>query len=68
MLLYGISLVYGLTGTLDLGEVAQRLTVEPSLGMIVGVAFVVVAVAFKFGAAPFHMWVPVASTTARRPR
>lgn len=58
MLLYGISLVYGLTGTLDLGEVAQRLTVEPSLGMIVGVAFVVVAVAFKFGAAPFHMWVP----------
>lgn len=58
MLLYGISLVYGLTGTLDLGEVAQRLTAEPSLGMVVGVAFVVVAIAFKFGAVPFHMWVP----------
>lgn len=58
MLLYGISLVYGLTGTLDLGEVAQRLAAQPSLGMIVGVAFVVVAIAFKFGATPFHMWVP----------
>jgi NADH-quinone oxidoreductase subunit N len=58
MLLYGISLVYGLTGTLDLAEVGQRLAAEPSLGMIVGVAFVVVAIAFKFGATPFHMWVP----------
>ncbi len=58
MLLYGISLVYGLTGTLALDEVALRLTAEPSLGMVAGVAFVVVAIAFKFGAVPFHMWVP----------
>ncbi|MGD9597880.1 MAG: NADH-quinone oxidoreductase subunit NuoN [Steroidobacteraceae bacterium] len=58
MLLYGISLVYGLTGTLALDEVALRLTAEPALGMVVGVAFVVVAIAFKFGAVPFHMWVP----------
>ncbi len=58
MLLYGISLVYGLTGTLALDEIAQRLTTEPSLGMVIGVAFVVVAIAFKFGAVPFHMWVP----------
>src|SRR5690606_19712421 len=48
MLLYGISLVYGLTGTLALDEVALRLTAEPSLGMVAGVAFVVVAIAFKF--------------------
>ncbi|MET0293290.1 MAG: NADH-quinone oxidoreductase subunit NuoN [Steroidobacteraceae bacterium] len=57
-LLYGMSLVYGLTGSLDLGEIAQALQGEPSLGLILGLAFLVVATAFKFGAAPFHMWVP----------
>jgi NADH-quinone oxidoreductase subunit N len=57
-LLYGMSLVYGLTGTLALGEIASRLTSEPSLGLILGLTFIVVATAFKFGAAPFHMWVP----------
>jgi NADH-quinone oxidoreductase subunit N len=58
VLLYGISLIYGLTGTLDLDVIATQLAGEPSLGVIVGLAFLVVAVAFKFGAAPFHMWVP----------
>ena len=36
----------------------RRLTGEPSLGVILGLVFIVVAVAFKFGAVPFHMWVP----------
>jgi NADH-quinone oxidoreductase subunit N len=58
MLLYGMSLLYGLTGTLALGEIAQRLTVEPSGGLLLGAVFVVAAIAFKFGAVPFHMWVP----------
>ncbi|MBX3695016.1 MAG: NADH-quinone oxidoreductase subunit NuoN [Steroidobacteraceae bacterium] len=58
MLLYGISLVYGLTGTLALGELAQHLAAEPGLGLIVGAGFIVAAIAFKFGAVPFHMWVP----------
>ena len=57
-LLYGMSMVYGLTGTLLLGELAAALQGTPSLGLILGVVFLVVGVAFKFGAVPFHMWVP----------
>ena len=57
-LLYGMSMVYGLTGTLLLGELAAALQGAPSLGLIMGVVFIVVGVAFKFGAVPFHMWVP----------
>jgi NADH-quinone oxidoreductase subunit N len=57
-LLYGMSLIYGIAGSLDLGEISLALVGEPSLGLILGVAFIVVATAFKFGAAPFHMWVP----------
>jgi NADH-quinone oxidoreductase subunit N len=58
MLLYGMSLIYGLTGTLDLGEISVRLHAPLSPGVILGLTFIVVAVAFKFGAAPFHMWLP----------
>jgi NADH-quinone oxidoreductase subunit N len=57
-LLYGMSLIYGLTGTLDLGELAVRLSLPTSLGVVMGVVFIVVAVAFKLGAVPFHMWLP----------
>jgi NADH-quinone oxidoreductase subunit N len=57
-LLYGMSIVYGLTGTLDLELIATRLHSPDSLGVILGLAFIVVAVAFKFGAVPFHMWLP----------
>jgi len=57
-LLYGMSLIYGLTGTLNLGEIAQRLSTPTSLGVILGLVFIVVAVAFKLGAVPFHMWLP----------
>jgi len=57
-LLYGMSLIYGLTGTLDLGEIAARLHAPFSPGVILGLVFIVVAVAFKLGAVPFHMWLP----------
>jgi NADH-quinone oxidoreductase subunit N len=57
-LLYGMSIIYGLTGTLDLGVIATKLTAGASLGVILGLAFIVVAVAFKLGAVPFHMWLP----------
>ncbi len=57
-LLYGMSLIYGLTGTLELGEIAVRLSSPSSLGVIMGLAFIVVAVAFKLGVVPFHMWLP----------
>jgi NADH-quinone oxidoreductase subunit N len=57
-LLYGMSLIYGLTGTLDLEQIAVRLHSPSSLGVLLGLVFVVVAVAFKLGAVPFHMWLP----------
>ncbi|MDE2447469.1 MAG: NADH-quinone oxidoreductase subunit NuoN [Gammaproteobacteria bacterium] len=57
-LLYGMSIVYGMTGTLDLEVIATKLSTPGSLGAILGLAFIVVAVAFKFGAVPFHMWLP----------
>jgi NADH-quinone oxidoreductase subunit N len=57
-LLYGMSIVYGLSGTLDLEVIATKVTTPGSLGVILGLAFIVVAVAFKFGAVPFHMWLP----------
>jgi len=57
-LLYGMSMIYGMTGTLNLEEIAQRLQEPPNLGVTIGLVFVVVAVAFKLGAVPFHMWLP----------
>jgi NADH-quinone oxidoreductase subunit N len=58
-LLYGISLLYGITGTLELGELARRVAGEQvNVPALLALAFVVVGVAFKFGAVPFHMWLP----------
>ncbi len=59
-LLYGISLLYGVTGTLDLAALGFALLGEQgsSLPAALGLVFVVVGVAFKFGAVPFHMWLP----------
>ena len=59
-LLYGISMLYGATGSLDLTEVARVIASgavnKPVL--IFGLVFVVAGLAFKLGAVPFHMWVP----------
>ncbi|HKR34538.1 MAG TPA: NADH-quinone oxidoreductase subunit NuoN [Steroidobacteraceae bacterium] len=59
-LLYGFSIVYGVTGTLQLDElaVAVREVGAANLGLIFALAFIIVGIAFKFGAVPFHMWVP----------
>jgi NADH-quinone oxidoreductase subunit N len=57
-LLYGMSMIYGMTGTLSLDVLATQLRAGPNLGVILGVVFIVVAVAFKLGAVPFHMWLP----------
>lgn len=59
-LLYGMSMLYGATGSLDLTEVAKATasgTVNRTV-LVFGVVFVVAGLAFKLGAAPFHMWVP----------
>jgi NADH-quinone oxidoreductase subunit N len=60
MLLYGISMLYGATGTIDLAELAQRLSAPGGLSVpaVLGLVFVVIGIAFKFGAVPFHMWIP----------
>jgi NADH-quinone oxidoreductase subunit N len=57
-LLYGMSMLYGMTGTLDLDTLSVVVRHGPDGGVIIGIAFVVAAIAFKFGAVPFHMWVP----------
>lgn len=59
LLLYGMSLVYGATGTLDLAGIhAAAATVQHDQLLLTGVVFMVAGIAFKFGAAPFHMWLP----------
>src|SRR5688572_12542422 len=62
LLLYGLSLVYGATGTLQLDQIAAatqlRIAEGNTLMLITGVVFIVAGIAFKFGAAPFHMWLP----------
>jgi NADH-quinone oxidoreductase subunit N len=60
LLLYGISLVYGFSGSMDFATIGRVLSApgSASLGMVVGVVFVIVGLAFKVSAAPFHMWTP----------
>jgi len=59
-LLYGLSMMYGATGSLDIGEVFKAIgtgTINRQV-MILGIVFVVAGLGFKLGAVPFHMWVP----------
>jgi len=59
-LLYGMSLIYGATGTLDIRTLAQTIeagVAQPQVLML-GLVFLVAGLAFKLGAVPFHMWVP----------
>jgi NADH-quinone oxidoreductase subunit N len=60
MLLYGMSMLYGATGSLDIAAIADAISAqgERSLVLVFGLCFIVVGLAFKFGAVPFHMWVP----------
>lgn len=60
LLLYGISMVYGATGSLNFATIAQATEIGQVNGWLLklGTLFIVAAVAFKFGAVPFHMWVP----------
>ncbi|MDH4126724.1 MAG: NADH-quinone oxidoreductase subunit NuoN [Gammaproteobacteria bacterium] len=60
-LLYGISWVYGVTGTLEFSAMANSIAANPDmngLSLWFGLAFLIVGIAFKFGAVPFHMWLP----------
>ncbi len=60
-LLYGMSMLYGAAGTLDLNELARRIAagqIASRPALVLGTVFIVAGLGFKFGAVPFHMWVP----------
>ena len=60
MLLYGISMIYGLTGSLQLITIADTINLDDAnrMYLVYGMIFIIIGIAFKLGAAPFHMWVP----------
>ena len=60
MLLYGISMLYGATGSVEFGAVAQAVSEQGIANevLVFGIVFLVIGIGFKFGAVPFHMWVP----------
>ncbi|MCK5640576.1 MAG: NADH-quinone oxidoreductase subunit N, partial [Gammaproteobacteria bacterium] len=60
MLLYGMSMIYGVTGSLDLAEISRAIgsVNDGNIVLVFGLVFIIVGVAFKLGAVPFHMWVP----------
>lgn len=61
LLLYGMSLIYGMTGSIDLSVISNINAQTPNLDipvLLAGLVLVIVGVLFKLGAVPFHMWVP----------
>ncbi len=58
MLLFGISLIYGFTGSTNFDVIAATLAAEIGIGAIIGFVFILSALAFKISAVPFHMWTP----------
>lgn len=59
MLLYGMSMIYGITGSLDLAVISEQAPkVTDQIVLVFGIVFLLIGVAFKLGAVPFHMWVP----------
>jgi NADH-quinone oxidoreductase subunit N len=58
MLLYGISLMYGYSGTVSFAGVAAALKGHSPIGVVFGLVFVLAGLAFKISAVPFHMWTP----------
>jgi len=61
LLLYGMSLIYGMTGSVDLSVISNLNSQTPNLDipvLLAGLVLVITGMLFKLGAAPFHMWVP----------
>ncbi len=60
LLLYGMSMIYGATGTLEITEIARILSVPNAnrTVLVFGLVFIVSGLAFKLGVVPFHMWIP----------
>ncbi len=59
MLLYGMSMIYGVTGELEMANIAASIGSDTDNTLLVfGLVFILIGIAFKLGAVPFHMWVP----------
>ena len=58
LLLYGLSMIYGFSGSLDFDRIATVIEGGATPGMIVGMVFLLCGLGFKISAAPFHMWTP----------
>lgn len=58
ILLFGMSLVYGFTGSTDFETIGKAMSGDLGLGLLFGVIFILSGLAFKISAAPFHMWTP----------
>jgi len=58
LLLYGSSLIYGFTGSLEFDRIAEVVSTGATPGVIAGMVFLLCGLAFKISAAPFHMWTP----------
>ncbi len=58
MLLYGMSLVYGFTGSVTFPTIAKAVTGGHGSGVMIGLVFIVAGLAFKMSVVPFHMWTP----------
>ena len=60
MLLYGMSMIYGATGSMDLQQIAVAISAQDgdNTMLVFGLVFLVVGLAFKLGVVPFHMWIP----------
>jgi NADH-quinone oxidoreductase subunit N len=60
MLLYGMSIIYGVTGSLAISDIALAIATGSGSETILsfGIVFLVIGIGFKFGAVPFHMWLP----------
>ncbi|MFN3630896.1 MAG: NADH-quinone oxidoreductase subunit NuoN, partial [Casimicrobiaceae bacterium] len=58
LLLFGMSIIYGATGSLDLGTISQSMGSVNRTALSFGLIFIAAGVAFKLGVVPFHMWVP----------
>ena len=58
--LFGTSILYGVTGTLDLGEISRAAATLDgrNIHLLFALSFILVGIGFKFGAVPFHMWIP----------
>ena len=59
VMLYGMSLIYGLTGTIVIGEIARIVAAQPvSPALVLAIVLLVAGLGFKISAVPFHMWAP----------